>query len=65
MKNKIIGVFSLMILLLSLIITPKVEAFDPGDIIITCGSRDTLCFRYADDSIDIEIMGGIDDIIFE
>ncbi|MEO9887437.1 MAG: hypothetical protein ABJR05_06420 [Balneola sp.] len=50
---------------MSLIVSPKVQAFDPGDIIITCGDDTTTCFRFADDTIDITILGGIEDIQFE
>lgn len=65
MKNRLIGGFSLIILIMSLIVSPKVQAFDPGDIIITCGDDTTTCFRFADDTIDITILGGIEDIQFE
>jgi|AntRauTorckE6833_2_1112554.scaffolds.fasta_scaffold01798_4 hypothetical protein len=64
-KEITFSLFSVFILIGSLLVSPKVQAFDPGDIIITCGSDETTCFRYADDSIDITINGGIEDIQFE
>lgn len=65
MKNRLIGIFSFVILIMSLIIAPKVEAFDPGDITIECGTLSITCFRYVDDGIEIIIDGGVKDIIFE
>ncbi|MFA5667721.1 MAG: hypothetical protein WC967_00625 [Balneolaceae bacterium] len=46
--------------------SPKVQAFEQRDIIITCGNKVTfVCFRYIDDNVDITLYGGIKDIQIE
>jgi len=65
MKNKIIGIFSLLILVMSLIITPKVEAFAMDIVTITCGDRFEVCVTVtSEEQIDI-YFGGVDKITID
>lgn len=65
MKKITLSLFSILMLIGSILISPNLQAYDPGDIIITCGDESITCFRYADDTIDITILGGIVDIQIE
>ncbi len=42
-KNKVIGLFSFIVLIMSLIVTPKVEAFEMDIITITCANEASVC----------------------
>ncbi len=66
MKRNIYGLLSVIMLTASILFTPTVEAFDPGDIIITCGTDyNKTCFKYEDETQSHEWKGGIRDIIIE
>ena len=65
MKNNIIAVFSIIVLIISLSLTPKVEAFAMDTITIICGDRLEVCASVtSEDQIDI-YLGGVDKIIID
>lgn len=65
MKNKIIGLFSMLVLVMSLIITPKIEAFAMDIITITCGDRAEVCaVVQSEQQMDI-YLGGVDKITID
>jgi len=65
MKNRILGLFSVAILLMSIFMTPKVEAFAMDIITITCGDRAEICaIAQSEQQIDI-YLGGVDKITID
>lgn len=65
-KYEVYGILSVVMLTGSILFTPKVEAFNSGDIIITCGTDYNItCFKYEDETQSHEWKGGIRDIVIE